>query len=227
MIRTMEPSIASLSDLNENLIARLKTAVDISSKVHVSAERLLCLAEAFLIPHWRIDGQPRFELGKTKKWVAENLSKSVDGVTLPIEMRPILVFDRCTANSRPTALKAINRLISMESAVYPCGVYFLCQGDDVVYVGQATSPARRVASHYEDGKVFDRVFMIPVPIESLIQVEGAFIRMLKPPLNGGKNRLKSDHLTCAGGNPQLDSGVLLKLLDQSANEYATARPCSP
>jgi len=66
----------------------------------------------------------------------------------------------------------------------PCYVYFLVDGDEVVYVGQSTNIMGRVASHEANpDKVFDRVFYIEVDRSSLGHVERKYIRELKPKYN--------------------------------------------
>lgn len=65
------------------------------------------------------------------------------------------------------------------------GVYFLCSSDSVIYVGQAISPMKRIGEHLSNSsKIFDRVFVLSVPKSMLDDVEGAFIRTLRPALNG-------------------------------------------
>jgi hypothetical protein len=62
------------------------------------------------------------------------------------------------------------------------GVYFLCQGEEVVYVGQSKNVGGRITSHI-DTKSFDSVLIIPVPEENLRSVETYWIERLKPVLN--------------------------------------------
>lgn len=61
------------------------------------------------------------------------------------------------------------------------GVYFLCLGNEVVYVGQATKVGARVGAHFD--KEFDRVYYISCRESELTDYEGAFIYHLKPKLN--------------------------------------------
>jgi hypothetical protein len=68
------------------------------------------------------------------------------------------------------------------------GVYFLCLGDKVVYVGQSLNPPSRASAHLASRIGFDRVYVLPVPREALDLVEGALIRSLKPKLNGEGRR---------------------------------------
>ena len=63
-----------------------------------------------------------------------------------------------------------------------CGVYFLLDGEEVVYVGQSVNVYARVANHRES-KRFATAICIPVPRDELDAVESAFIRRLRPRLN--------------------------------------------
>jgi hypothetical protein len=71
-------------------------------------------------------------------------------------------------------------------ANYP-GVYFLCQGDTVIYVGQARNVVRRVADHFGK-KDFHAVMVLRVPVELVHSVEAYWIRRLRPKLNGQKHK---------------------------------------
>jgi excinuclease UvrABC nuclease subunit len=67
------------------------------------------------------------------------------------------------------------------------GVYFLCDADEVVYVGQSVAVLSRIMTHVmERNKRFDpdRIFFLPVPQSELLRAEGEFIRLLKPKYNG-------------------------------------------
>jgi excinuclease UvrABC nuclease subunit len=70
------------------------------------------------------------------------------------------------------------------------GVYFLCKGATVVYVGKARNVARRLAQHI-GLKDFDTVMVMKVSEELLASVEMHWIRNLCPELNartGGPQR---------------------------------------
>jgi hypothetical protein len=59
-----------------------------------------------------------------------------------------------------------------------CGVYFLIEGNRVVYVGQSINIMGRLASHSQ--KNFEKVAFLPCPQESLSMVESFYIHMLRP-----------------------------------------------
>jgi len=66
------------------------------------------------------------------------------------------------------------------SRTAPCGVYFLLQGDDLVYVGQSTDVHSRVRNHEKE---YDRVAWVEVDIPYLDIVESLYIHALSPRLN--------------------------------------------
>lgn len=88
------------------------------------------------------------------------------------------------------AIKDIPGVIPTAITKLPAGVYFLCLGDEIVYVGQSIYPTCRIHNHvYEGKKTFDSVYLLPVKqsnerILELNNLESAFIRYLQPKFNG-------------------------------------------
>lgn len=175
-------------------VTSLLDADDMSSKLKgsVSAERLLELAQAGLVPHYDVDGNVMFGPGETKEWVNHNLVVRRPGrhignsiVTVVDVMAPSKKRD-CI----PVELSAIAGMLiplgitSAESVAMP-GVYFLCHKSKVVYVGQSVNVFGRVGAHIGN-KTFDAVWFIRVPQSDLDFVEGALIRTLKPKYNHDK-----------------------------------------
>ena len=74
------------------------------------------------------------------------------------------------------------------------GVYFLLDGNDVVYIGQSVNVYVRISSHV--GKKFDRYAFIPCSVEDLDRLESLYIHLLRPKLNGRQNG-KDDGVMCA------------------------------
>lgn len=65
-----------------------------------------------------------------------------------------------------------------------CGVYFLLDGQEVVYVGQSIQIGGRICEHQRDtGKNFTHAVFIGTQERDLDAVEGAFINALKPKYN--------------------------------------------
>jgi len=62
------------------------------------------------------------------------------------------------------------------------GIYFLIDGDSVVYVGQATNVYSRIAYHSD--KKFSHYAFVPCDSEALNKIESLYIHYLRPKLNG-------------------------------------------
>jgi hypothetical protein len=63
-----------------------------------------------------------------------------------------------------------------------CGVYFLFDAGELVYIGQGLQVPRRVDEHCRK-MMFDSWSWLPVPQDRLTQVEAYLIRKFKPRLN--------------------------------------------
>lgn len=86
------------------------------------------------------------------------------------------------------------------------GVYFLIRKKEIVYVGQAKVPGARINQHKKN-KVFERAFVLSVPMSSLNTVESYFISKMKPILNVVGNPLYK------GVNP----GIVRRVVVQDFN----------
>lgn len=66
-----------------------------------------------------------------------------------------------------------------------CGVYYLWDGAEVLYVGQSTDVARRISEHrnHERGLDFAGYFVDECPAADLAVREATAIREFKPILN--------------------------------------------
>lgn len=63
-----------------------------------------------------------------------------------------------------------------------CGVYFLVQGTEVVYVGQSVNIYSRISQHTD--KRFDKYAFVPCEAALLDKLESLYIHTLRPKLNG-------------------------------------------
>jgi len=165
----------------EDIPPGIQSAEKVSATCRVTPERLRELAHAGLIPHYMIDGVPHFYSKEAREWVANHLMTRCDGAqSLNIIVAP--PFPR--AKDAPIALQSVPGLCEIAAQAEICGVYFLCEADEVVYVGQSINPSHRVREHRKDRKKFDRVFFLACPQSELDRVETEFILALEPALNG-------------------------------------------
>lgn len=68
-----------------------------------------------------------------------------------------------------------------------CGVYFLFDGDELVYIGKTTKFELRLSSHMLK-KVFDSYVFVKVPLHILHEEEKKHIMHYKPKYNTEWNR---------------------------------------
>ena len=129
----------------------------------------------------RLQEMVDFQIAETKKWIAANMLTRVNGTNLPISLKVCVEPPKASVIDAPVSIREIENLRMMPHYNMTPAVYFLVEEDKVVYIGQSTNPASRVAAH-ESTKIFDRVFVLPVPRSALNGVEGALIRLLQPKL---------------------------------------------
>lgn len=171
-------SIGSLVDL--------KTA---SEYCRTPEDVILKWTESGHAPHYYIDTHgPLYKKTELKQWIEDNLVRSCLGMPLPRRMNVLVPVERLADGSGgpPLALCGVEQLLRVPLTAMCSGIYFLCEGAEVVYVGQAVSVITRLGSHvYEGVKVFDpeRVYFLPCPREDLSRVERHWIQLLKPKYN--------------------------------------------
>jgi hypothetical protein len=188
------------------------SAAEAVDRCLISLARLLDLAEANFIPHYRIDnGEPLFVLSELRRWIDENALDRNEGNRLPTE----IIIHRNnsslpTPRSIPETLHLIPNLRELKSVSdlmsARCGIYFLLLAEKLVYIGQSKNVATRVGSHAKE-KHFNRVLYLAWPSFDLDRVEGALIRAFAPELNG---RVYGDILSAPGDGSE-DEAVLKEL----------------
>jgi hypothetical protein len=167
-------------------LSSLKTAQEVAGQVRLSISRVKELTEAMLLPHFRVDGgEPLFCLNSLKRYVRQHLTVMHEGAPLPLNLRPIVLTP--VTKDVPFALAAIQERLCESPAVDipPC-VYFLIEAGAVVYIGQTRNLAYRLLQHTQDGKRWDRVLFLPMPVAELLRVEAHWIAALQPALNRSK-----------------------------------------
>lgn len=177
-----------------NLLDKLKELSEIPFKYkkHIKDEEIMELAKQGLCPHYVLTNpisnqktylflpqeilcwQEAVYLEKfvgvtTQELVFWNFEKKEAIKDVPIELREIKDLYEL-----PTEL--LNR--------YPSGIYFLCKGQELVYIGQSSDIVSRVRIHLrENKKEFDRVLFIAVQESMLHEVESRLINEYRPKFN--------------------------------------------
>jgi hypothetical protein len=163
----------------------------------ISPERLIELAEAGYAPHYLIDGRgPWFKIAELRRWFDRNAVQARRGLPMPTRLSLIVSAASRPASDAPASISRLTGLRHIDPGHLLCpGVYFLCQGDEVVYVGQSINVPGRIMFHIREsrqaaGKTFDplSIFYLPVPEGELSRVESEFIGRLRPKYNGETSR---------------------------------------
>ena len=98
-----------------------------------------------------------------------------------------LIGNRIKVKSEPLITnKQHTRLLLLAGAapVYRGpGIYFLFNGQELVYVGQSVNVADRIGNHARSEKEFDSVATIKCAIDKLDETEASYIAHLKPTTN--------------------------------------------
>ena len=186
--------VTGVTDSPEKYPGSLRTAEEISMTIKgaLSAERVVELAEAGYMPHWRIDeGPPMFKSSEVKDWISTNLARRIKGSRLPDEIRITYTGTKPDDLLKvPLEIRDIDGLCDITKHIdLGPGVYFLCRDEKVVYIGQSVMPVARVASHkrsdgsYANKKNFNKVFFLPWPESDLDSIEGALIRAIDTEYN--------------------------------------------
>lgn len=173
-----KPSIESLVGLNET-----------AQFLKIDEESLAEWTAAGYAPHYLYNGKgPYFHRAEIKKWARTYILERRGGLPIP-KMISVLSHIGSSELTPPAAIAAIQNLQQVDMRGLVSGIYFLCFGDAVVYVGQTNVIMQRVASHVSEGsKEFDinRIFFLPCPPSQLLDMETKFISMLKPKYNYNK-----------------------------------------
>ncbi len=164
-------------------LASLKPADEVAPAVLMTPERLRELAEARVLPHFRVDGgPPLFWPNSLKHYVRRYLTTECPGAPLPLDLRPVVLEQ--VKGEVPSALAMVReRLCAYPSLDHPPCVYFLLQDNQVVYVGTSRNLAGRLVSHRQEGKRWDRVLYLPAPRDQLHEIEAEWVKALKPRCN--------------------------------------------
>jgi hypothetical protein len=114
----------------------------------ISSERLIEPADAGYAPHSFIDGRgPWFKITELREWFDHNTVQARGGLPMPTRLSLIVAAESRPASDAPESISRLIGLRHIDPAHLLCpGVYFLCLGDEVVYVGQSVNVPDRVIS---------------------------------------------------------------------------------
>lgn len=163
---------------------------------------ILDLAKNGICPHYIVinpitqEESIFFISSELNEWLSENFVRYNQGCITP-SFR-FIHFNKeefKAPGNVPVELSYISNLyyLPIENINTPPGIYFLCKGQKVQYIGQAKNVAARIITHISEGiKDFDSVYFIPYAVDRLFELETALIRHLQPPLNKTCQRVPTE-----------------------------------
>jgi hypothetical protein len=175
--------------------SKLKRIEDCKGRLKelVGNEGVIQLAKEGFCPHYiiinPITGEESlwFIPSEINIWFENNYINYVDG-KYPLNYQ-FIHFNKDLHSAKediPDELMKISELyhLPFENMLTPPGIYFLCKGKKIKYIGQANNIMNRVLTHINEGlKDFDSVFFIKCPINKLTELESALIRYYRPAYN--------------------------------------------
>lgn len=189
-------------------IDKLKRADQIKGKVmeFMTGDDLIGLAKLSEIPHYIVTNPFTkkdvycFLQEEINEWFRSFVKKRnrtvAPAITFSYPELPPSIHANDIVPPGLTTIKGLRKM-PMSAFYTPPGIYFLCLGPEIVYIGQAINVAKRLTSHMGE-KDFDSVYFISCHIEQLIPLESSLIRYYKPCLNIAEagHPLKEGHKSC-------------------------------
>lgn len=187
-------------------INKLKSASQLTGKLKeiFSEEELIDMAKQELCPHYIIRNPLTNTEGiyfiqtEITDWINDNLLKQK---RYKIEQNLVLHYvdyehhKISETDIIPSELTRLNGLLKLPLCMIntPPGIYFLCKGLRIVYIGKAKNVYSRIITHIsEEKKDFDQVYFISCHINNLTVFERALIRYYRPPLNHDSDELLNE-----------------------------------
>lgn len=167
-------------------------AEEVAARLRVSPAEVRAWA-ASGCPHFRVGGgEPLFQIAHVKRWLIDSgLVVEYTGAPASASSEDRERPEPAAKDATPPALRGSDLVREIDTtARQASGIYFLCRGSKIVYVGQSVNVMGRVSSHKD--KDFDSVFRFPVTRSNLSRVEEAFIRVLRPRYNRATTRKGSE-----------------------------------
>lgn len=184
-----DPSLIATTMLvyKDGQMPKLISAEELSAKTYVPKETILSLSSEGKFPCVIIPGrdEPLYHPANAIDFTRSRLFKYQEAQITHLHVHTDSHF---SISEVPRSIAGIaDKLVKFDLMNDVSCIYFLCQGDEVVYVGQSTNLAARLPQHRID-KVFDRVFYLIVRLDDLDRIEREYIRAIRPRYDGTLSR---------------------------------------
>lgn len=177
------------------MIDKLKKITDCKGKYKdiIGEDGILQLAKDGICPHYVLinpltkEETIWFIPSELNEWYQNNYTTYREGeASMNYKFLYFNQYENKATGQIPDELVHIKNLYSLpiEYISTPPGIYFLCKGKKIQYIGQAVNVSSRIINHISEGvKDFDSVFYVICPIKQLNELESALIKFYQPELN--------------------------------------------
>lgn len=142
--------------------------------------------DAKIIPHYFVcKNGPLFARRELLDWIETTQIRYFEGKPVP---RIVSIITRPVEDFRglPLAIQSIEGICQYKFEAGCSGVYFLCNGPEIIYIGQSISVASRITFHLEHAEFrdeIDGVYYLPLNSMGLLEMETKLINEIKPKYN--------------------------------------------
>lgn len=164
-----------------NLYRSFMLQADAIQWAHEMSEELDVLAAMKQMETGALGAEP----GSLSKFLLDPTEYLKAGNGYLVEMaRKVVATENPSADGRYAPVEAIHTHSIRFEDTLVCGIYFLIDQGEIVYVGQSVDVFKRIREHRQEGyKKWDRFSMIPVREEKLTEVETWYIQHFRPRYN--------------------------------------------
>ncbi len=175
--------------------SKLRKIEDCKGKLKevISNEEIIQLAKSGICPHYILTNPLTkqesiwFVSSEINEWFQSNYVSYREGCFE--QNLNFMYFDKIKHRPTSEIPEELSRIVNLfqlpiENISTPSGIYFLCKGKTIQYIGQSYNIAGRVITHKNEGlKDFDKIYFITCAISKLTELESSLIRYYNPPLN--------------------------------------------
>lgn len=142
--------------------------------------------DAKIIPHYFVCGNgPLFNRRELLDWIEITQVKRIEGKPIP---KFISVITRSVEDFHglPIEIKTIEGICEYKFEATCSGVYFLCNGPEIIYIGQSISISSRIQYHLDNAEFRDEIenaYYFPLNSTQLLEMERNLINKIRPKYN--------------------------------------------
>lgn len=160
-------------------LAVVERNIEMISRLRSDIQQKLMALETSYAQHARAVTRHDAELARLGKYATRLIDLLNSPVAIPTPAVPSV---QTVLDEKDQIVLSLSRGASrIDRMTSVCGIYFLFEDDEIVYIGQSVNVLSRVSTHITDPeKRFNRACYVPIAREELNDIEDAMIAMFKP-----------------------------------------------